>query len=262
MSLPLGKSVTWPVTYDPSVLYRVARPDGRTRWHGVDRWTCFELTWLSPTGMPQAAILSIDVPARSPYLVESKSLKLYLGSFAAEELSSDKLCATIASDLSTLLEMQVNLRLWGPTEWESLATTPCRGVCLDNLDVTPLSASDAQSALRCAPQGEQTEVLYSNLFRSLCPVTSQPDYATVGISYCGKPIVREALLQYLVSFRDKQGFHEACCEEIYDTISSTCSPSSLVVECRFTRRGGIDINPLRCSSPELAQPLLGRTWRQ
>lgn len=253
MDNPLGQKSEFPTQYAPEVLYRVPRNRadfGSTVFRGADRWVCYEVSWLNADGTPQAGIGTLAVPAHSTFLVESKSLKLYLGSFSFESFESPQgLANRIQSDLSTLLECGELSFECAPLVANSLGEiATARGDCIDHLSApTTATTTPSPSLLRCA-EGMVTEALHSNLFRSLCPVTAQPDFATVEIVYSGSPITPQSLLQYLCSFRNAAGFHEHCCEQIFHDLTKHCNPRELVVSCYFTRRGGIEINPYRTSA--------------
>jgi 7-cyano-7-deazaguanine reductase len=250
MENPLGKTTSYSDVFDPSLLFPIARAQSRMQlgikdhlpFVGVDRWTCYELSWLNREGIPQVAVASIQYPAHSPKIVESKSLKLYLGSmnFTRFDSASD-VVATIQKGLCSVLESdEVRVLLVQPDHWSELAMSREVGECIDN----EKPARDGSSRLKSG-EGEVTETLYSNLLRSLCPVTSQPDWGTVILRYRGKPLDRSSLLSYLIAHRSYQGFHEECCERIFTDIAMVCAPSELWIGCFYTRRGGIDINPER-----------------
>jgi 7-cyano-7-deazaguanine reductase len=252
MENPLGQKSAFPTTYAPEVLYRVPRNRsdlGGAAFNGVDRWVCYELTWLDLLSTPQAAVGQLLVPANSPYLVESKSLKLYLGSFSFEAFKNEaQFCARVQRDLSTLLVCpELSFEILSPSHPALRLIQDPEGRCIDHHTApTRDSAMPSPEYLQCE-SGTVSEVLHSNLFRSLCPVTAQPDFATVEVAYSGAKISEQSLLQYLCSFRNAAGFHEHCCEQIFFDLSQRCKPSELTVSCYFTRRGGIEINPFRTS---------------
>jgi 7-cyano-7-deazaguanine reductase len=253
MENPLGKKSEFPAQYCPEVLYRVLRNRsdlGGTQFHGFDRWICYELSWLDTNGTPQAGIAELMVSADSRYIVESKSLKLYLGSFSFERIDcAESLAARVMQELSTLLESKGLTFQVFPLDAAFATTigTPF-GRCIDgHIAATTPDMVPSHNLLRCTDE-KRSETLFSNLFRSLCPVTAQPDFASVEICYTGSKIVEQSLLQYLCSFRNAAGFHEHCCEQIFHDLTRVCRPSELTVTCNFTRRGGIEINPVRASS--------------
>lgn len=259
---PLGQHSDYVDHYDATLLFAIERSRARAALNlgcelpfvGEDVWNAWELSWLAPSGKPAIAIAEIRVPCHSDLLVESKSLKLYLNSFANSRFdSSDQVEACISRDLSALLGANVSVRL-RPLE-EPFVALPV-GVCIDDIDVDIECYEVAPSLLTAA--GEVvTERLYSHLLRSRCPVTGQPDWATLSISYSGAAIDRAGLLKYLVSFRNHQGFHEQLVEQIFLDLQQHCAPDSLTVYGRFTRRGGVDINPWRSTEVAVAP-----NWRE
>jgi 7-cyano-7-deazaguanine reductase len=269
---PLGKATDYPDRYDASLLFAVPRTpqraalgiEGNLPFSGCDVWNAYEITWLDLQGRPRLAIGEFRVRAESPAMVESKSLKLYLGSFAQEPLvSAAALGERIATDLSRVCGDEVAVALTPGATFE--AAVPSRvastgSESIDETDVT-IEASHPDPALLAHAAEPTDESLCSSLFRSTCPVTGQPDYADVSIRYRGPRIDRAGLLRYLVSFRRHAAFHEACVERIFVNIANRCRPERLSVYARFMRRGGIDINPFR-SNFELAPPDNIRTPRQ
>lgn len=261
MTNPLGKSVAYSDVFDPNILFPIARSQSRMRlgikeplpFVGRDRWTCYELSWLNQDGVPQVGIASIEYPADSPSLVESKSVKLFLGSMNFTRfVDAADVSGVLREALSAVLQTgDVVVRVFQPEDWLALNTGPVPGHCIDR--EKPLKESSAR--LRSSDQ-EVEEVLYSDLLRSLCPVTSQPDWGTVVVSYTGKQLDRSSLMTYLIAHRSFQGFHEECCERIFGDVLGACAPSKLWVGCFYTRRGGVDINPERWL-PGTARPLVG-----
>jgi 7-cyano-7-deazaguanine reductase len=269
---PLGKATDYPDRYDASLLFAVPRAwqraalgiEGNLPFSGCDVWNAYEITWLDLQCRPRLAIGEFRVRAESPAMVESKSLKLYLGSFAQEPLASaSALGERIATDLSRVCGDQVAVALTPSATFEAAVPSrvaSTRSESIDETDVT-IEASHPDPALLVHAEAPTDESLSSSLFRSTCPVTGQPDYADVFIRYRGPRIDRAGLLQYLVSFRRHAAFHEACVERIFVDIANRCRPERLSVYARFMRRGGIDINPFR-SNCELAPPDNVRTLRQ
>jgi 7-cyano-7-deazaguanine reductase len=269
---PLGKATDYPDRYDASLLFAVARApqraalgiEGNLPFFGCDVWNAYEITWLDLQGRPRLAIGEFRVRAQSPAMVESKSLKLYLGSFAQEPLASARaLRERIAADLSRVCDDEVAVALTPSPTFEAAVpprVASTRSESIDETDVT-IEASYPDPALLAHAEAPIDESLSSSLFRSTCPVTGQPDYADVFIRYRGPRIDRAGLLRYLVSFRRHAAFHEACVERIFVDIANRCRPETLSVYARFMRRGGIDINPFR-SNVELAPPDNIRTPRQ
>lgn len=249
--IPLGKSGGYPETYTPEVLFPIAREVGRSPlgdlsgMQGYDRWTGFELSWLNDSGKPQVAILEVDFDAECPNIIESKSFKLYLNSFNQTIISKEVLQYTLTRDLGEASGRPVIVRLYSPEHYD--VHEPPEYSCLDDLDVTCKDYDINSSLIKQRSTEFVSEKLKTHLFRSLCPVTAQPDWASVYIHYEGKAIEHEGLLAYLVSYRKHQGFHEQCVESIYKDLMSVCSPKKLMVFARFMRRGGLDINPVRAN---------------
>jgi 7-cyano-7-deazaguanine reductase len=267
MGNPLGRTTSYSDVFDPSLLYPMPRAQSRMRlavreplpFVGVDRWTCFELSWLNRDGVPQVAIASIQYPANSPMLVESKSLKLFIGSMNFTRFNStSEVVATIQKTLQAALETdEVRVIILQPDVWASFVIAQAPG---DSIDAEKPSR-EGSARLR-AGEGEVTETLHSNLLRSLCPVTSQPDWGTLIIRYRGRQLDRGALLTYLIAHRSYQGFHEECCERIFVDIAAVCAPTELWVGCFYTRRGGIDINPERWMVGSERPAIMSRLARQ
>lgn len=270
--LPLGKATEYVSVYTPSLLCPIARSAGREAlgivetalpFKGLDIWNAYELSWLSLKGKPVVALAEIQVPADSPYMVESKSLKLYLNSFSQTTFHDRvDVMRTIESDLAVLVRAPVFVRIIFPNELNHLQNRAgLPGVCLDTLDVEIEKYEvDAQLLALEGRHRRVTETVYSHLLRSNCPVTRQPDWGTVVIEYSGDKIDHAALLKYIVSYRHHNGFHEQCVEQIFMDIKHRCSPEQLTVFARYTRRGGIDINPYRSSHQ--IQPVNLFTFRQ
>jgi len=255
----LGQPVTaYPNSYNSELLFPILRSNNRqnlksTDFYGVDLWHHYEVSWLDQRGVPQVAIARITLPCESLYLIESKSLKLYFNSLNMEKFESESFLKNlIIQDLSKAAGILINLEFFPVDNFdnfsiESQDNLNDLGLCLDHLN--PYSTSLDLLKLEREP-GEILvvhEKLYSNLFRSLCPVTSQPDWARVSIEYSGAKINHESLLAYLISYRTHQGFHEDCVERIYSDLWNLGGLTSLTVIGNFTRRGGLDINPMRSS---------------
>jgi 7-cyano-7-deazaguanine reductase len=267
MSNPLGKSVPFSDVFDPELLFPIERAASRVRlglkgtppFAGLDRWTCYELSWLDQRGLPQVALATIEYPADTPRIVESKSLKLFLGSMNFTKFADDAaVIAAVSSSLAPVLESdQARVSLMHPHEWGALALCQPPGESVDSGE----TIREGSVQLRAGTE-EVEETLHSNLLRSLCPVTSQPDWGTLVIRYRGKRLDRASLMTYLIAHRSFQGFHEECCERIFCDVLATCSPSSLWIGCFYTRRGGIDINPERWLSSSERLHLNGRLARQ
>ncbi|MEP7328139.1 MAG: NADPH-dependent 7-cyano-7-deazaguanine reductase QueF [Betaproteobacteria bacterium] len=266
---PLGHATGYPDAYDPSLLFLVPRAPqreaigivGTLPFVGSDRWTAFELTWLDGSGKPAIAIAAFDVPAASPAIVESKSVKLYLGAFAQTRFdNAAAVAATIERDLTTATGASVRVTLTTPAQFPQIKLAEMDG---ESLDALPLAIDryEIDVSTLLVTGAIVTEVLRTDLFRSVCPITGQPDFASVSIAYTGPSIDRAGLLRYLVSFRCHAGFHEHCVERIFVDMQRACGCSALAVMAQFTRRGGVDINPWR-STAGLLPPAVGRTARQ
>jgi 7-cyano-7-deazaguanine reductase len=259
---PLGHATTYAEKYDPGLLFPVERAPQRAElgfgaelpFHGVDLWTAYELSWLDAAGKPQVAIATFTVPAASPRLVESKSVKLYLTAFNQTRFAGDaEVAATIARDLGAAAGATVDVGLTPPEGFAALPRGELAGVCLDALPIAIDRFEPAPEALAAAGPAVG-ETVFTRLFRSVCPVTGQPDYASVQLAYRGARIDHAGLLRYLVAFRRHPGFHEHCVERIFADVWRRCRPEELSVYARFTRRGGVDINPYRTSGDEPPPP--------
>lgn len=266
-SLPLGRQVDYPRHYDPSLLHPIPRALGRRElgldgdalpFTGFDRWFGYELSWLDARGKPVVDTLTLEVPATTPHLVESKSLKLYLNSLNATRFDdAEAVRARIAADLSQAAGGAVAVRFGVPAAF----TTQDDAISIDGLDVAIEDYGPPNSAHLAAHEDSTAETLASALLKSNCPVTGQPDWASVRIAYRGPRIDRAGLLRYLVSFRDHCEFHEQCVERIFVDLMARCRPQALSVEARYTRRGGLDINPWR-ATPGHTAPAAARDLRQ
>jgi 7-cyano-7-deazaguanine reductase len=286
----LGKSSAYIDHYDASLLFPIARKTKRDElgiktalpFMGADLWTAYELSWLNPRGKPQIALAHITVPCETPCIVESKSFKLYLNSFNNTRFDSiDAVRERIAHDIGQAAWAQsgsaaasdpqasspsparrVGVKLVPPELFAAEKVTELCGVQLDRLDLECSHYSPAPHLLSAAlDEKPVSEVLVSHLLKSNCLVTSQPDWGSVQISYSGPQIDQAGLLQYIVSFRNHNEFHEQCVERIFMDIWTRCKPTRLTVYARYTRRGGLDINPFRTSHPQ-ALPRNIRTARQ
>ena len=258
---PLGARSDYPRRYDAGLLFPIARALGRAElgiadpaalpFHGVDLWNGYELSWLDARGKPQVALGEFRVPADSPSLVESKSFKLYLNSFNQERVGGiDVLREVLARDLSTATGAAVDVALLPVERFAAQRIAELDGTCIDDLDIAIDDYGPPRADYLRAGHGDVEETLVSHLLKSNCPVTGQPDWASVQVRYAGAPIDREGLLRYLVSFRDHAGFHEQCVERIFVDLQRRCAPRRLAVYARYTRRGGLDINPWRGSAGE------------
>lgn len=268
---PLGKATAPGAEYDPGLLFPVARAPLREAlgigavlpFHGVDIWNAYEFSWLDARGKPEIALAEFRVPADSPTLIESKSLKLYLQSWMQTRVAAGASPAPrLAADLSAAAGAEVRVSLVPAANFAGIRLEPLHGQCIDALDVAIEDYGPPRpDYLRCIAGDEIViETLVSQLLKANCPVTGQPDWASVQIRYSGRSIEREGLLRYLVSFRAHSDFHEACVERIFADILRCCAPRQLEVHARYTRRGGIDINPWRGTAP--ADPPNPRGVRQ
>ncbi len=267
----LGRSVDSQPAYSPDILMPIARALARGAlgfgealpFVGSDRWTGYELSWLEPGGKPRVAVMRALVPAHSPHLVESKSLKLYLNSYAREHLADpDSVAQRIRNDLSRTAGASVAVEVLEPAEWSRLSPQELPGTCIDEIPLGVVHDGALHpEVLACDPHTQVEESLYSHLLKSNCPVTGQPDWGSVLIQYRGAQIERSGLLRYLLSFREVCEFHEHCVERIFVDLSARCAPAWLSVEARYTRRGGLDINPFRASGGAPVSPDR-RQWRQ
>lgn len=256
---PLGKATHYPQAYDPALLYPVERAPQRAAlglagalpFAGVDRWTAWEAGWLDAQGRARVAIATFDVPCTSPRIVESKSVKLWLASLNhATFADAGALRDAMARDLREATGADVLVAVHLPAQWAAAtARQPLSGSAID--DVLPSARPAApDAALLACGKGVVEETLVTHAFRSVCPVTGQPDYAELRLAYRGAPLVREALAGYLAGYRQHPGFHEHCVERIFVDVAAACRPERLAVEARFTRRGGVDINPLRSTAAD------------
>lgn len=258
---PLGRAVSYRDTYAPELLFPIPRQLKRDElglreealpFVGADLWNAYELSWLNPRGKPVVALACFRVPAETPRLVESKSLKLYLNSFNQHVFADhDAVAATIAADLSAAAGGPVGVEVTPLSQRPQRAFGYPQGICLDELDVA-IDSYQPAPALLSAGGAEVEETLYSHLLKSNCLVTGQPDWGMVALRYRGPAIDRAGLLRYIVSFRGHNEFHEQCVERIFCDVLARCQPSELSVWARYTRRGGLDINPWRATSLALA----------
>lgn len=263
----LGQDTVYPEHYDPAVLTPIARHRvAHGAVSGEDIWNAFEVSWLRRDQVPQVAIGVFRVPASTPHLIESKSFKLYLNSLNQASFDSvEDVRAVLLQDLTQAAGGAIDVRLSLPDDEGLIEEHACVSpfflaehlyslvseegsqdegslVCLDSL-----SLGAAGEELSAGESDVTAEVLFSNLLKTNCPVTGQPDWATVFVAYRGKAIDRVALLAYLVGLRQHQDFHEHCVEQIFARLQSACQPERLLVYARYTRRGGLDINPWRAS---------------
>ena len=269
--LTLGKSTAYRDIYDASLLQPVPRSLNRDPlgldannlpFHGADIWTLYELSWLNNNGLPQVAVGHVSIDSTSVNLVESKSFKLYLNSFNQSRFASwDEVQQTLTCDLRHCAQGDVEVVLHRLQDIEGQAVAAFAGECIDEQPIT-IENYDFNAAYLDGAAGEQIveEMLVSHLLKSNCLITHQPDWGSVQIRYRGPQIDREKLLRYLVSFRNHNEFHEQCVERIFNDILRFCRPQTLSVYARYTRRGGLDINPWRTNTD--FTPATGRLVRQ
>ncbi|HEY7773505.1 MAG TPA: NADPH-dependent 7-cyano-7-deazaguanine reductase QueF [Marinagarivorans sp.] len=253
IELGLGKHQAYEDKYNPALLQPIERQLCRQHlplqlFNGVDIWTGYELSWLDTTGKPRVAVAEFAIPAASSHIIESKSFKYYLNSFNQTVITDSELKRRLEEDLSRAAGASVTVQI---TELSAYHTPPLQLQGFSCVDELPLSASSYSPCLTLLQPSEastQTEQkLYSHLLKSNCPVTGQPDWASVWVSIEGAHLLPESLLAYIVSYRAHQDFHENCVEQIYCDLWHALKPSALWVYARYTRRGGLDINPFRCS---------------
>ena len=268
---PLGKPSAYADQYDASLLFAMPRAPKRLElgitgtppFFGADLWTAFELSWLNLRGKPQLALAHITVPCESPHIIESKSFKLYLNSFNNTRFADARdVRERIRADIGAAVGVGIGIKTIGPELFDQEPVHEMDGLNLDRLDVECIHFTPAPELLFAEfDEPPVTETLTSNLLKSNCLVTGQPDWGSVQISYSGAQINQEGLLQYLVSFRNHHEFHEQCVERIFMDVWTRCKPIKLSVYARYTRRGGLDINPFRTSYPQGLPPNV-RTARQ
>ena len=256
--LSLGQATQYPDQYDPSLLFPIPRAENRAKlgfkdsqalpFVGVDIWNAFELSWLNKKGKPQIALAEFQIPADSPNMIESKSFKLYLNSLNNTHFADEhQLRELLIKDLSAVAGSKITTRIQATDAVAKKGMQEMSGVLLDRLDieVDPNLPADPNLLGVNESFGPIEQCLVSHLLKSNCPVTGQPDWASVQIRYQGRPILEEGLLRYLIGFRQLGEFHEHCVETIFTDIKRQCKPEKLSVYARYTRRGGLDINPFR-----------------
>lgn len=268
----LGRSSGYDLYYNPERLFAISRELKRKEigvgsknlpFSGVDCWNHYEVSWLNKKGKPVVAIAEIIYDCSTPNLIESKSLKLYFNSFNNTQFEdSEAVRLTVERDLSSQLQGKAQVKILSLKEKElAIIQSALKGECLDDLDVT-CSTYLVEPKYLSVGDKQVEEILYSDLLKSNCLVTNQPDWGSVQISYTGRQINREGLLQYLVSFRNHNEFHEQCIERIFVDIMNCCKPQKLTVYGRYTRRGGLDINPYRTTEKMSLLGLNSRLIRQ
>lgn len=268
---PLGRTTEYVSVYSPELLYPIPRRQsreglglhsGELPFFGADIWTGYELSWLDEGGKPQVMLAQFQVPCDSEFIIESKSFKLYLNSFNQTRFSAtDQVRERLLTDLSSVAGAPVEVTLTPLAQLQNTSVGQPGGECLDALPLSVTHYHPEPGLLKVDDSKEVEETLYSDLLKSNCPVTGQPDWASVQIHYRGRAIDRTALLAYIISFREHQDFHENCVERMFVDLMARCQPQYLSVFARYTRRGGLDINQFRSSDPD-AQPEPLRLVRQ
>ena len=263
----LGKKTDYRSKYSPDLLHAIPRKNNRRilgigaelPFHGEDVWNAYELTWLNAKDKPQVMTAEFRIPADSPNIIESKSMKLYLNSLSMQQYQEpDFVTTAIIADLTQVAGAPVRVQLYPLAASGSITELP--GNCIDDLDVECSSDDIDPGLLRCSADDTVFAELHSHLLRSHCPITNQPDSGSILIRYKGRQIDRNSLLRYLVAYRNHHDFHESCVERIFVDIKKQIEPEQLTVYARYNRRGGLDINPFR-SDYEFTVPNL-RLWRQ
>ena len=267
---PLGQKTVYISSYDAGLLFAIARSESRKLlkvtadlpFYGHDIWTGYELSWLSSKGKPEIAVAEFKIPCNSTFIIESKSFKLYLNSFNQTRfLNLAAVKNVLITDLSAVAGMAVEVDLQYLSNSNLLIDVAYNALCLDELDINIDTYHPDSSLLTTEAFEEVDEVLCSHLLKSNCPVTGQPDWASLFVDYSGAKIQHESLLRYVISFREHQDFHEHCVERIFVDLLRCCKPKTLSVYARYTRRGGLDINPFRSTELD-ALPKVGRLLRQ
>lgn len=272
-TIPLGRDTDYPTTVDPAVLFAVPRARARDAiglaagalpFTGVDVWNAWEFSWLDLRGLPRVAVLRLTVPCASPSIVESKSLKLYLGGYALTQFTGPEAArARVERDVTDCVGAKVAVTLLDAHDVERHGIAVLAGESLDDQRIEATVYREPRADMLQAQAATLVEeTLSTRLFRSVCPVTGQPDWASVVVRYRGPAIDHAGLLRYLVAYREHPDFHEACVERIFRDVAARCAPEGLSVYARFLRRGGIDINPWRATPRFGATPGNPREARQ
>ena len=269
------KPASYAAHYDASLLFPIPRADNRQElgisdssrtlpFFGMDIWNAYEVSWLNLRGKPQVAIVTVMAPADSPNIIESKSFKLYLNSYNQTKLAgTEALLSLLQADLSAGFGATVQVSITTQENFSTLKMQELDGILLDRLDIEVSSYTPNPLLLKTDSQvAPVEETLVSHLLKSNCLVTGQPDWGSVQIRYVGAPIDQESLLQYLIGFRNHNEFHEQCVERIFTDIMQQCKPQKLSVYARYTRRGGLDINPWRSNFSTGQKPSNARNARQ
>lgn len=262
--IPLGQNSSYETQYNPKLLFPIMRQKNRDAlkisanklpFHGIDVWHAYEMSWLNSKGKPQNAIGRFTIPCDSPNLIESKSFKLYLNSFNNTRFEDwEKVDETLQRDLSECAGKTVGVEIFTIDSFMGEFYRQIGGYCLDELDVE-IDQYQVNPQLLLTEATPVSEKLYSTLLKSNCLVTGQPDWGSIQIEYSGPQINHVSLLKYLISYRDHEEFHEQCVERIFNDILTVCHPTELTIVACYTRRGGLDINPVRSTDPTVRYDL-------
>jgi 7-cyano-7-deazaguanine reductase len=268
--IPFEKNPEYITTYTPSLLVSFPRAvqrqalgitDDALPFRGVDVWNAYEFSWLNKRGKPEVALAQIHVPSKSTNIIESKSLKLYLGSYCGTKFGPrGEVISTLEADLTLAARAPVSVTLFSSEQVQSKGIVPILGHSLDTLDIDVEEYYWNPDFLVTESDTIVRESLFTNLFRAKCPMTGQPDFASILIQYNGQSISHEGLLRYLISYREHAEFAEQIAERIFVDLMNRCMPERLTVQAKFTRRGGIDINPFRSHEENIGPDT--RDWRQ
>lgn len=267
---PLGKKTKNITYYEPDLLFAIPRAEQRKEiginkklpFYGYDLWNAYEISWLNAKGKPRVAIGEFSFAMDTPNLVESKSLKLYLNSLSNTQFDSfAAVKETLIKDLSKIAGASATVALYEVSEVQNRTFDELKGFCLDDLDIACDVYNVDPTLLSVEVDNKVNDVVHSHLLKANCLITGQPDWASIEIQYQGAKINHANLLRYLVSYRNHNEFHEQCVERIFMDIMRQCQPEQLTVQAFFTRRGGLDINPIR-STQKMTGPRNRRLVRQ
>ncbi|KGQ25759.1 7-cyano-7-deazaguanine reductase [Gallibacterium anatis CCM5995] len=264
IKLTLGKKTTYATDYRPSLLQAVPRKLNREQLgilsqqpftQGADIWTLYEISWLNKNGVPQVAIADVVLDCNSENLIESKSFKLYLNSFNQTHFDNKQQVETIIQqDLQQCANGKVKVTLHDLQYYQQQKIAYLEGICIDQLDIVIDNYQfNADLLQNCVDNNSEKveQTLVSHLLKSNCLITQQPDWGSIQIHYIGREINQEKLLRYLISFRQHNEFHEQCVERIFCDLMYYAKPEKLTVYARYTRRGGLDINPFRSNFEQI-----------
>ncbi|MFT5709251.1 MAG: 7-cyano-7-deazaguanine reductase [Oceanospirillaceae bacterium] len=256
---PLGNHTAYINKYDAGLLFPIERAINWSKRSidrgslpfmksssAVDIWNGYEISWLNTKGKPIVRVAEFRFQADSTSIIESKSFKLYLNSYNLSKFDTEQaVVAQMQQDLSEVAGGQVSVQFCHLDQLPAIEHF--LGTCIDECDIDVHHYSPTSSLLKTIENKQVSESLYSHILKSNCPVTGQPDWASISISYRGDAIDQASLLAYLVSYREHGDFHEQCVENIFMDIWQNCQPQELTVYARYIRRGGLDINPFRSS---------------